>query len=63
MFPAAGNRIPNGREQESQHLGTGFPTGWEPSSQTAGNRKAESLLLLKQSLRLFCIAFSYLFTG
>ena len=29
--------VPNSREQQSQRLGTGFPTGWEHHSRTVGN--------------------------
>ena len=36
--PVSGNGIPGCREQDSQPLGTGFPTGWEHLSQECGHR-------------------------
>ena len=36
--PVSGNGLPACREQDSQPLGTGFPTGWEHLSQECGHR-------------------------
>lgn len=35
--------VPNSREQQSQRLGTGFPTGWEHYSHAVGNNPGKVL--------------------